>query len=293
MINTGKTSTKKAHSTEKIGNAELSTLATQINSYEAQICGIMGQTLHFAALIGADLNFVKERLPNNSFMEWVEKNCCFKQHQCNRYMRLAKKNPEYLDPEKCPVNLSINAALELISAPDDVVELVHEAIADGEIVHQRTVRELCGKSSYPDGRLTAKPTVVQLKPIDAAPRPEYFRLTDHCCVTCMGRLLIRRLSGRNTKFETICAICEDRNIITDEADMPCWCNKTLGDPKNGGYDENVRATRKSPDKIFECIQNPDRSVVGNRIIVREKPHNPVTAQKQVRSVFSGDRMDYL
>ena len=49
-------------------------------------------------------------------------------------MKVYRAYPNYIDPEKCPGNLSIYAALELLNAPEDVVELVKEAIADGEII---------------------------------------------------------------------------------------------------------------------------------------------------------------
>ena len=266
---------KNLHGAAKITDTELSIVANEIRSREAQINAMIGKTLNLVCLIGADLNSVKSLLHKGEFLLWVESNCSLSQKQVNRYMRLARECPEYLDPDKCPVNLSINAALELINAPDDVQELVKD-VAQTEIVHHKTIRELCGKTAYPDTRTNSMRTIEPFKPgnithlraIETAPRPETWQLTQHACVNCMGRLLVRRVSPKITEY--ICAECENR-VRADEP--PCWCHKEVGDPKAGGFDGNVMPTRKQ-EKIFECIKNPDRTAATNTIVVREKPYTP-------------------
>ncbi len=235
---------KNAHSVEIISNAELSVYANRINRMEAEICALAGKTLHLVALIGHDLNRIKAALPLGAFMPWLKANCSVSQQQANRYQRLARYYPEYVDPEKCPANLSLNAALELISAHDDVKDLVFDAIAAGEVVEHRVVRDLCGKPPY-------KADVIPLQPVDKAQRAESWQLTAHACRHCFGRVLTRRLSPK--KSESICAVCESR--VAGDASGLCWCGVHAG----------------HHGTIFECIRNPSPNPANpGMIMVREK-----------------------
>jgi len=82
-----------------------------------------------------------------------------------------------------------------------------------------------------------------------------FEIIDHLCLICMGRLLRRRLPGRKPRYEVICSNCQETHIIEAEETIPCWCHKQVGLHGN----------------IFECFPNPDRKIVKNFILVREKP----------------------
>jgi hypothetical protein len=258
--------------TSTISESELNSIAAKINDHEAQINALMGRSLHLAALIGADLIRVKKSLAPGEFMDWIKNHCKLKQHQCNRYMRLAKNNPEYLDPDRCP-EISINVALELIAATDDVRELVNEAIASGEVVHQKTIRELSGKSSYPGVRGVVTPAVV--RSIDTVPRTETWIFVPHVCQICCGRLLMRRVSPKITEF--ICAKCENRG--RGEVENFCWCGKEAG----------------PYGQIFECIPNPNkRAELPNAIMVREKPKVMKPMERRPsRYVSTGNVFDSL
>ncbi|MGZ8173623.1 MULTISPECIES: DUF3102 domain-containing protein [Methylobacter] len=234
----------------QISSAELKIMAAQINEREAQIIAMTGKSLHLAALIGHDLNCVKMSLPSGKFMAWLGENCLVKQAQANRYMRLARECPEYLESDRCSGNLAVNAALELITAPADVREMVIEAVNAGEAVSQKIIRELRGKSPYPDARTATSPAIVQS--INTVPRTETWIFTAHVCRHCCGRLLKRNVSP--TVTEVICAKCETRERGNIES--LCWCGKETG----------------THGRIFECIPNPNkRQELPNAIMVRERP----------------------
>jgi hypothetical protein len=48
-----------------------------------------------------------------------------------------------------------------------------------------------------------------------------FELIDHLCLICMGRLLKRRLPGRQARHEVICSNCQDSHVIEGEESLPC------------------------------------------------------------------------
>lgn len=116
----------------------------------------------------------------------------------------------------------------------------------------------------------------------AAADPHY-KLTDHSCTQCFGRLLIRPLLGRKPRFEVICSECEEKHIITSESDIPCWCNKVEGFNPDGSQIKNAGLH----GNIFECIVNPKQSLsVPNRILVRERPMIMKPPEARInRSVF--------
>ncbi|MDP1664994.1 MAG: DUF3102 domain-containing protein [Methylobacter sp.] len=238
----------------QITAAELKAIAAEINEREAQIISMVRQSLNLAALIGQSLNRIKASLPLGDFMPWLAENCQVKQAQCNRYMRLATNCPEYLISSNCPTGLALNTALELITAPDDVRELVLEAVEAGEVVPQKIIRELRGKRPYPyPGQTAAKPDLKAVQPINinTPPRTETWLLVPHVCRHCCGRLLKRNISP--TVTEVICAKCETRE--RGPVDSLCWCGKETG----------------TYGRIFECIQNPNRRPeLPNAIMVREK-----------------------
>jgi hypothetical protein len=82
-------------------------------------------------LSGRDLLEVKEKLPHGKWLPWVEANCSLHKVSISRYIRVFTYYPDYVCQDRVPVNLSVSAALALVHAPDDVKELVHEALADG------------------------------------------------------------------------------------------------------------------------------------------------------------------
>lgn len=66
-----------------------------------------------AVLIGQKLNQVKAQLPHGEFGNWLKENCRVSQNHANKYMKLAKENPEYLNYSRVS-NLSIKAAYALL-----------------------------------------------------------------------------------------------------------------------------------------------------------------------------------
>lgn len=81
-----------------------------------------------------------------------------------------------------------------------------------------------------------------------------YKMVDHLCLICFGRLLIRRLPGRLPKFETICACCEDRPVIDSEENISYWCSKHVGADKEKIQLGGVYG------KYFECIPNPNKNL---------------------------------
>lgn len=111
-----------------------------------------------------------------------------------------------------------------------------------------------------------------------APENASYRLSDHTCTQCLGRLLTRVVSrGKRPKLEWRCAECGDSHVLYADESSPCWCQKTAG----------------LYGKIFMCYKNPDRSIVKNEILVREKPVSlKPPAERLYRPVFSTST-DYL
>lgn len=221
-------SPKNHRGDELITHDELQAFAARIISLErsinSQFC------LHHATLLGHGLCIVRECLPKREFSRWLSDSCGIGQRRASRYMRLSHSFPEYLNPDTCPGNLAIDAALELISVTDDdILEMVKQAIAAGKIINLQTVREL---SENPD-----------IRPIQTQ-KVQRFELTKHCCIHCMGRLLVRRI-GKAVEY--LCAECEHRS----RGDVaPCWCNKTIGDPRVGGYDKTKMLLHHSRWIVF-------------------------------------------
>ena len=270
-----------APSTEIISDTELTVIASRINALSAEAIFMRGRSIRLMAKIGEYLALVKRCLPSGTFMVWVQKNCQIKHAQVNRYMRLAEKSADIDIPE----TLSLNAGLEFINSKPDVQGLVREAVSDGETVHHETIRGLNDRTPYPDDRKT--PSLKVVHAVSTLPRTETWQFVPHLCVVCLGRILMRRV-GKRTEY--ICAECEHR-VTSNEP--PCWCHKTLGDPAQGGFPTTVKANRKHPDKIFECIQNPDKSVVTNAIVVREKAYSYIADEHRPNPAFTGNKMDYL
>jgi len=103
-----------------------------------------------------------------------------------------------------------------------------------------------------------------------------FEIIDHLCLSCMGRLLRRRLQGRKPRYEIVCSNCQDTHIVEGDEPLKCWCHKQVG----------------SHGEIFECFRNTDRRIVKNFILVREKPVVMAVPERLYRPAFSTST-DYL
>jgi hypothetical protein len=225
---------------DQISRDGLQAVAFRINERETQIRSMLNKSVHLAALTGRDLIQVKSGLRRGEFVPWLLENCRLSRSKSNEYMRLFRENPEFVDPEKCPLNVSASALVELQYAPDDVRELAGEAIVAGELVTKKLIRELSRPAS---------------KPAAKKERPEAWFFVDHVCRHCCGRLLRRKVSPIVT--EVICAKCETRSRGSVES--LCWCGKNVG----------------THGKIFECIKNPNpRQELPNVVMVRERSALP-------------------
>lgn len=81
-----------------------------------------------------------------------------------------------------------------------------------------------------------------------------WKLTNHCCRICFGRVLKRRLSP--SLSEVVCSIC-DATARGDEPSL-CWCGVEVG----------------AKGKILECFLNPKpRPELPPIVLVRERQHS--------------------
>lgn len=80
----------------------------------------------YAARCGAKLNEVKARLPHGQFVDWLQGSCKVTVRQSQKYMKLAVDMPELLDSNtnRSSHLPSINQAMALLNAPDEVKEAV-------------------------------------------------------------------------------------------------------------------------------------------------------------------------
>jgi hypothetical protein len=72
-------------------------------------------------------------LPHGEFGKWLEEHCAVKERQAQSYMKLAKEKPDFLNTQSTAV-LGIDAAIALLSAPEEVKAEVQEKLALGESV---------------------------------------------------------------------------------------------------------------------------------------------------------------
>ena len=131
--------------------SELSTatLAIEINALNDELEFSMSYMLGKAALIGQKLNQAKQQLSHGEFGEWLKVNCRVSQNHANKYMKLAKEKPEFLNYSSTS-NFSIEAAYALLSAPDEVKQEVQAKLDNGESVTQKEIQELKRKQKELD-----------------------------------------------------------------------------------------------------------------------------------------------
>lgn len=120
--------------------APIKDLFEYINMREVEIQAHMSVMLTKAVESGLDLIELKERLPHGEFELECEKHCVLKERQRQDYMRVAK-NQDRL-PKARSSALSISAALQYLSAPDEVKTEIKERLESGEEVTASEVRRL-------------------------------------------------------------------------------------------------------------------------------------------------------
>ncbi len=120
----------------------LNVLAAEINAHCDAVEVSMGQTLHLAAKAGDKLNQAKALVAHGEWLDWLGKNCRVKRIQASKYMRLAKEMPELISNVQSSEHLGVDAAMELLSAPEEIQQQVKEKLDAGESVTQNEIREL-------------------------------------------------------------------------------------------------------------------------------------------------------
>lgn len=105
------------------------------------------------------------------------------------------------------------------------------------------------------------------KPIRIA-KPAGWKLVDHACKSCMGRLVSRKV-GRREEFRC----CECGQTALGSHDALCWCGVEV----------------RTHGKAFECIVNDAKSpALLNEILVAERKITPavIPQPKTVKSAFA-------
>lgn len=119
----------------------LNTLAQEINALHYSAEHHAGQAVVYAARCGQKLIEAKEACIHGQWLPWLEANSQVNQQQSNKYMNLAKGMPELLNSNHHHSgNLpSINAAIALLSAPEEVKQQAVEKQSAGEKVTLKNV----------------------------------------------------------------------------------------------------------------------------------------------------------
>jgi len=112
----------------------LKSLALEINNYHRSALHHSEQAVVYAAHCGQKLLEAKAACQHGEWLQWLKVNCAVRKAQANKYMRLAREMPELIDSKKqSSVFLpGIDAAIALLSAPDEIKEEFKEAVAEGK-----------------------------------------------------------------------------------------------------------------------------------------------------------------
>jgi hypothetical protein len=83
-----------------------------------------------------------------------------------------------------------------------------------------------------------------------------WKLVDHCCAECLGRIVVRRFNDRH---EYRCADCG--HVGYDSHEAVCVCGREV----------------RGMGAVFECFVNKEKSpALPNEIMVREREWEPKT-----------------
>ena len=123
----------------------LNTLAVEIDSLHDQANYHAGTAVVYAAKCGQKLNEAKEQLGNDKakFTEWLGFNSKVKIRQAYNYINLSKAHPKLLSGAVQLTALpSVQQAIELLNAPEEVKEQVNNSLAEGEKVSVAEINQL-------------------------------------------------------------------------------------------------------------------------------------------------------
>jgi len=122
---------------------DLTTIATEINAEHELADQCANEALVHAAKCGALLNQAKALCKPGEWLPWLEGTCNVVARQAQKYMKLAVGYPKLASNTNARSYLtSLNSALALLTAPDDVKEEVEAHLANGE---RYTEKELLAK----------------------------------------------------------------------------------------------------------------------------------------------------
>lgn len=122
----------------------LSTLAVEIDALDEQARIYANQALIYAAKSGQKLLLAKAQCNHGQFKQWLDENCKIPYATAQRYMRLAKECPQFLNSNLAtsPILPSISQMIELMSAPEEVKTEVTAKIEAGEDVTVKEIQRL-------------------------------------------------------------------------------------------------------------------------------------------------------
>jgi hypothetical protein len=100
------------------------------------------QAVVYAAHCGQKLIEAKAACQHGEWLQWLKGNCAVRARQATKYMQLAKEMPELIDSNRhCNADLpSVNAAIALLSAPEDVKQEIKEAVAEGKTFTEAEIK---------------------------------------------------------------------------------------------------------------------------------------------------------
>lgn len=122
----------------------LLTLAVEIDALNEQANIYANQALVYAAKSGQKLLLAKAQCNHGEFKSWLDENCKIPYATAQRYMRLAKECPQFLNSNLAtsPILPSISQMIELLSAPEEIKTEVTAKIEAGEDVTVKEIQRL-------------------------------------------------------------------------------------------------------------------------------------------------------
>lgn len=124
----------------------LSTLAVEINALNEQMYFYGSQTVSTTAKLGYKLAIAKQDegiKTNADFIDWLSTNCPnVDRSRANRYIQISKQFPDLLESTGATSRLKISQITELLSAPEEIREVVTAKIEAGEDVTIKEIQRL-------------------------------------------------------------------------------------------------------------------------------------------------------
>jgi hypothetical protein len=122
----------------------LSTLAVEIDALNEQANIYANQAVIYAAKSGQKLLLAKAQCVHGQFKTWMDENCKLSYTTAKKYMQLVTSRPDLLNSNRPLTGVlpSISQMIELLSADEEVNEVVTAKIEAGEDVTIKEIQRL-------------------------------------------------------------------------------------------------------------------------------------------------------